>query len=415
MATKPKLLNYIGIIICLVGLVVSGMLIQEFYGVESKSAKSLCSAVGDPDSCKTVAESAYSGIRNVPLFGSIPVAVMGFTFYGLIGAMLILATLAKSEEDSISILQHTGALLIVGLVIDIALFIISKFIIGKICGLCFITYVVTIIALGIVFSILKQKQSNLSFGESFMKGITKNILNYAIFALGFFACGMGVGQYSGNGNQDKSKVISGDPNKQLIEESIKVYESSPVLKIDLTNAPMLGDAKAPITIVKFADYNCGHCMHASHILKTTLAEFSGIVKVYYKNFALDGNCNPVVQRKTSHQSSCIAASAAICANQQGKFGEVYTGLYADNEKGVTHSPASVLQIAKNSGLDINKFNACLASKEVSNQIAKEGSEGGTQLNIQSTPSLFVNNKAIAPGTPDPEFLRALIKHLMNKK
>jgi protein-disulfide isomerase len=249
------------------------------------------------------------------------------------------------------------------------------------------------------------------FSEVFMKTFIKNFINYTIIVLGFFACGMGIGQISQSGN---TKITDNDPFKLEIESAIKAYKSADSIDIDLKNVPMLGDENAKITIVKFADFNCGHCMYASHTLRTILAEFTGLVKVYYKNFPLDGNCNPAVQRKTTHGSSCVAAAAALCGNEQAKFYEVYTGLYNDTEKGLMHTPATVLEIAKRSGLNIDKFNTCMASSKVRDQIYAESVEGDQKLKIQSTPSLYINNKPIAPGNPNIEFLRALIKDLINE-
>ena len=90
---------------------------------------------------------------------------------------------------------------------------------------------------------------------------------------------------------------------------------------------------------------------------------------------------------------------------------VYTALYSDTEKGVMHTASSVSQIASASGLNIAGFQKCMNSSDTRDQISKEVEEAGA-LRIESTPSLFVNNKPIRSGTPDIDFLRALIKQLM---
>jgi protein-disulfide isomerase len=120
-----------------------------------------------------------------------------------------------------------------------------------------------------------------------------------------------------------------------------------------------------------------------------------------------------VTRKSPDGSSCVAAGASICASAQNKFKNVYEELYNDNERGIRHSTISVLEIAKKNNLNLQAFNACMSSKEVSDSIAKDVEEA-EKLEIKSTPSLFINNKAIDPGTPDPIFLRALLTHLTKK-
>jgi protein-disulfide isomerase/uncharacterized membrane protein len=410
-----SLLNYIGICISIIGLVLSFMLIQEYYGTKTQLAGSICTATGEEDSCKAVAESNYSGIKNVPLLGSVPVATLGFTFYGFLLCLFIIGLRSKSDEEANSLFNQLFLFSVFAIIVDVALFLVSKLIIGKVCTLCFLTYIVTLLVLVISVLGLKKTTNHTVFtnlGGNFMKTFLKNSINYTIIVLAFFACGMGVGQYS---QADKNNLSSSEePIKFEIEGTIKAYDATPAIEIDLTDVPMLGDPAAKITIVKYADFNCGHCMHASHSLKLLLAEFTGLIKVYYKNFPLDGNCNPAIERKSVHASSCVAASAALCGNTQGKFYEVYTSLYEDTEKGVLHSPVSVLNIAKKSALNIEKFNACMGSAKVREQINREAIEGDQKLKIQSTPSLFINNKPLPPGNPNIELLRSLIKHLINK-
>jgi len=206
-------------------------------------------------------------------------------------------------------------------------------------------------------------------------------------------------------------IATADKTTQ-IQKVITEYDKLGTLGIDLSNAPVVGDKNAPVTIVKFHDYNCGHCMHASKILAQILSSYSGIVKIVYKNFPLDGTCNRLVGRVQPGGSSCVAASASICANDQGKFYPVYESLFVDNEKGVMHSASSVMEIARKTGLDVEKFNQCMASPRTRNLINKDVADG-EKLKIDSTPSLFVNDKRIPSGTPDIDFLKSLIDHLAN--
>ncbi|HNO26661.1 MAG TPA: thioredoxin domain-containing protein, partial [Leptospiraceae bacterium] len=88
-------------------------------------------------------------------------------------------------------------------------------------------------------------------------------------------------------------------------------------------------------------------------------------------------------------------------------------LYEDSERGVRHSIPTVLEIAKNQGLNMQNFQSCLNSPEIKAKIGKDVDESD-KLNIQSTPSLFINDKALDSGSPDPQFLKALIRHLSKK-
>jgi len=120
-----------------------------------------------------------------------------------------------------------------------------------------------------------------------------------------------------------------------------------------------------------------------------------------------------MNRKNPNASSCVAATGALCADKQNKFVPFYNALYEDSERGVRHSVPTVLEIAKNQGLNMQNFQSCLNSPEIKAKIAKDVDES-EKLNIQSTPSLFINDKALDSGSPDPQFLKALVRHLSKK-
>lgn len=407
--------NYIGIGIVIIGLSLCIALIQEFFGTAGAFVESLCSTTGDGDSCSKVAKSIWSGFRGLPLLGDVPVAHLGFTFYGFCGFLFY--SILKADDDNkksfVNLLLLVSSL---GILIDIILLIISISQIGTVCILCALTYIVTLS----IFALAYIQAKSYSGEEGIMsqlkltagRNISTNILNYTIIVLFFYACGIGIGRFS---TKDERASMIDDPEKEkaFLKSKIDEFEKRSAAKIDLSQAPMVGTSSAKVTIVKYADFNCGHCMHASHIIRQLLADFPGQIKVYYKNFPLDGTCNPLVQRKDPSASSCIAASAALCANKQGKFKEIYTGLYTDNENGIRHSVASVREIANKAGANMQQLQSCMGSSEIQNFILQETKEGEL-LNIQSTPSIFVNNKPLDPGTPNPNFLKALVEHLLKK-
>lgn len=404
--TKSSTYIYTGIV-SLLGVLVSFFLIREFYGTAGDFVNSLCSVTGGDNGCATVAASSYSGFRGIPFLGDIPVALFGFTYYGLLAFLSYSGF--KNPQESINSLRSVFLLSILGLVVDLALFAVSIFLVRAICPLCIFTYVLTLF-LGIIsFMELKKIEDGKSLWKipelPFLK---KESFNFLLIILFFITCGLAGGRAGSGGTQ---MAATGD--QSLIQKKIDAYESAPKLNLDLNDIPFSGDPKAPITIVKFADFNCGHCMHTSHLLRQILQEYSGLVKVYYKNFPLDGNCNPIMSRKSPDSSSCIAAGASICAHKQSKFKPTYEDIYTDTEKGIRHSALSVLEIAKRNNLNIPNFTSCMGSKEVSDSIVRDVREA-ERINITSTPSLFINDRAIEPGTPDPIFLRALLNHISKK-
>lgn len=403
MDSKFKQYGFIGLAVAVLGAVLSFVLVLEYFGSAGSIGSGLCGAMGDPGSCQRVAESSYSAIRGVPGVGDIPVALLGFSFYGAMAFGFFRLANALDEVEFHSVLNLITPFAILGILVDLVLLLVSVTLIGTICALCFLTYIVTGVILAIL--VIARRKVSEAVADDFVKGIKKQFANYAIAFLAFFSVGLALGKSLSAG---PAPIASSDGS-----EEIAFYEAQGTFQIDTTGAASLGNPNAPIVIVKYADFNCGHCMHASHILSQVLSEFDGMVKVVYMNFPLDGNCNRLVGRQSPGASSCVAATASLCGDKLGKFKEIYTGIYADNENGVMHSTASVLNVASKSGVDMGKFRACMGSGEVQKQLMKEIDEA-EKLRIQSTPSLFINGKPLQPGTPDPRALRKLLVHLVKK-
>lgn len=398
--------NKISVVLSAIGLILSFLLIQKYYGDPGSVGEALCNAFSEPGSCDKVSESSFSAIRNVPGLGDLPIALFGFVFYGFVGFLFVLSEIKKETAESN--LRIAFYVLVLGLIADVGLFTISVGVIKALCGLCAATYVITIALLAVNFPGFKSlSDKSISAVSASLNG---QYLNLLIVGLSFFVIGL----YGGRMSTGGSRLVSGGFGEKSIPQLIQEFEKTPTVRIDLKDVPVVGDPNAPITIVKYADFNCGHCMHTSKILKSFLSEYGGIIKVAYKNFPLDGNCNRLVGRKSPEASSCVAASAALCANQQNKFYPVYTGLYDDNETGVMHTAATVIRLAEKNGLNMDQFRACMSSPKVRDQISREVDEAEV-LKINSTPTLFINNKPLPKsGTPDVDFLRQLINQLINQ-
>ncbi len=91
-----------------------------------------------------------------------------------------------------------------------------------------------------------------------------------------------------------------------------------------------------------------------------------------------------------HQFARKASSAALAADRQGKFREYHHKLF---EAGQSLSDAKIQDIAKELGLDMEKFNKDLNDPAFQNLISRDLIEGN-QAEVQGTPTLFVNGKSI---------------------
>lgn len=148
-------------------------------------------------------------------------------------------------------------------------------------------------------------------------------------------------------------------------------------------SPILGNPSAPITILEWGDYQCTYC-HRFHetTLKTIEEDYikTGKVKLVFKDYPLNGS------------DSILAAEAAYCANDQGKYWEFHDEVYRNwaGERTGWITRESLDSFAKTVNLDLEMFNECIDSHVYQDKVNKLY-ETGQELGIDATPSFLVFN------------------------
>ena len=157
-----------------------------------------------------------------------------------------------------------------------------------------------------------------------------------------------------------------------------------VAQIRISDAPALGDPKAPVTIVEYSDFECPVCKHLHDALRGILPKYTGKVRVIFKDFPLE----------QLHPWARTAAIAGRCAYQQkpDAFWKVYDLIY-DNQEIISAANAwtKMTDYAAQSGLDPDAFKSCMASPEASAAV-NASHANGEKLEVNSTPTVFVNGR-----------------------
>ena len=181
-------------------------------------------------------------------------------------------------------------------------------------------------------------------------------------------------------------------------------------KVDVSvdDDPMLGNPKAKITIVEFSDFQCPFCRTfwsgAFQQIKTEYID-TGKARFVYRDFPL-----------SFHPAAQPAAEAAQCANDQGKFWEMHDKLFEEQAKQGTgtiqFSETDIQRWALQvSGLDMNKWKECVASRKYKSEVEKDLKDGSA-YGVSGTPTLFINGKPIVGAQPFSAFkaeIDALLK------
>jgi protein-disulfide isomerase len=150
---------------------------------------------------------------------------------------------------------------------------------------------------------------------------------------------------------------------------------APVQNISLDDDPARGDARAPVTVVEFTDFQCPACGAMYPVLEEALKSYGARVRFVVRDFPL-----------AMHPFARKAAEAADAANAQGKFFEYINLLF-------THQNALDVEALKKYATQLNldraRFDAALDAGTYAAEVQHDVDDGEL-YGVDSTPAIFVN-------------------------
>jgi protein-disulfide isomerase len=161
----------------------------------------------------------------------------------------------------------------------------------------------------------------------------------------------------------------------------------------------VGASDAPLTVVEFADFQCGGCAIYAQTelpkIKNQLVD-EGLVRFIFVDFPLP-----------SHSHAVLAARAGRCAHDQGAFWEYHDRVYAEHADWAFEAEPSgkFLGYAESLGLDGSRFGSCLNSDQHDEKI-RASHQLGRSIGVRATPSVVANGRLL-DGVPSADQLRQL--------
>ena len=165
---------------------------------------------------------------------------------------------------------------------------------------------------------------------------------------------------------------------------------------------ILGDPKAPVTLIEYGDYQCPFCGRFFKQVEFPLRENyikTGKVKMVFKNFQFLGS------------ESIAAAEAAECAKDQKQFWAYHDALYETEIKDGRENNGNLnrdlfLKLADELKLDHSAFASCFDSEKYASQIEEDNNKAKA-LGVNSTPTTFVNSQKLVGALPYAQFKAAI--------
>jgi protein-disulfide isomerase len=161
---------------------------------------------------------------------------------------------------------------------------------------------------------------------------------------------------------------------------------------------ILGSPDAPITIVEYASLTCPHCAHfANDVLPELKKKWidTGKAKLVLRDFPLD-------------EPALRAAMIARCAPPDRYYAYVDT-FFASQDKWVMARDyrEALARLVKLGGMNKEEFDSCLNNSALENKIVEGRLVASKELEVNSTPTFFINGRKFTGAPTVEEFDKAL--------
>ncbi len=219
-------------------------------------------------------------------------------------------------------------------------------------------------------------------------------MNRVALAIGFLVLGIILGFYlGGHLGGGKANQVSRGPSGDRQKASLPGSDREPAPGASLGDskwlenafageAPARGGEQARITIVEFSDFNCRYCAGMAGVLDRVWDRYGDKVRIIFKHNPFPG-----------HPLSLEAHKASVAAFQQGRFWEMQTLLFANQE---TLDSRSLRSHAKILGLNMEQFEDDLESAEVEGVVERDISQAKA-AGVSRVPTLFLNGMKLQGG------------------
>lgn len=167
------------------------------------------------------------------------------------------------------------------------------------------------------------------------------------------------------------------PNPSMVARALfnagAAPRPNPITSADWRHGP----EDAPVVLIEYSDYECGHCRDLHFVLERVLPSFPNVLLVHRH-----------LPIRSSHPHAQLAAEAAEAAGTQGKFWQMHHSLFQANGRLDTED---LIQYARELELDPVWFASALERRDYQEAV-NEDFTTAVQIGIKVPPTLFINGR-----------------------
>jgi len=190
----------------------------------------------------------------------------------------------------------------------------------------------------------------------------------------------------------KENVAAQPPDHEDDDE--KPQDTKTVFNVPVGTSPVRGPATALVTIIEFADYQCGFCIHAEEVMKELRADYGDKLRFVFRNEPLP-----------FHDRAEPAAEAALevrAAKGDAAFWAMHDALLDDSPNRDLGDDA-LAHLAETFGAKPDKVRAAIGKHTHAADIDAD-EETADDFQVDATPHFFINGRRLVGSQPKPAFV-----------
>lgn len=174
---------------------------------------------------------------------------------------------------------------------------------------------------------------------------------------------------------------------QITKPAVSIPANVAVLPADTAGfrGYVLGSDSAPVEIVEYGDYQCPGCANFDIVTLPDVKErlvATGKARFVYRDFPLD----------QIHPHARLAAHAAACADEQGKYWQMHDLLFQGQPDWSSGNAERIIRgYAQAASLDMARYSECMESARYAGRI-QASYEEGVALGVGGTPQFLIGGR-----------------------